>query len=52
LLEQTSEVNILYQTWSRISIDVRKHFSMISLHVRPTAVLLLAHIGLWQHLKP
>lgn len=37
------------KTGGRISIYVCKHFSMFSLHVRPTSVLL--HFHPWQHLK-
>jgi hypothetical protein len=50
MLGQTSEMNLPHQTGSRVSMYVRKHFSMFSLHVRPTSVLL--HFYLWQHLKP
>jgi len=49
MLGQTSEVNLPHQTGSRVLMYVRKHFSMFSLHVHLTSVLLL--FCLWQHLK-
>jgi hypothetical protein len=49
MLGQTLELNLPHQTGSRISMYVRKHFSIFSLYVRPTSVLL--HFYLLQHLR-